>query len=234
MDKIDLAVVIPVYNEQQSIEQVVNDWNNALQQLSINYEIHVYNDGSKDNTLNVLKRELNKYPNLKVHDKANIGHGPTILTGYRENQHAEWIFQVDSDNEISPVFFKEFWELRSNYDFILGMRRNNNRPFVRDVISLISRFLVILFYGKGIKDVNVPYRLMRNEKVKDIFNKIPIDTFAPNVIISGCAVRNSLRIKQIPISSHMRETGEVSIKKWKLFKAAVKSFFQTIQFRFKS
>ena len=231
MENSDLAVIIPVYNEHQIIGQVINDWNEALKQLSISYEIHVYNDGSKDNTLDVLQSFAAKYPNLKIHDKTNSGHGSTILTGYRENLHAEWIFQVDSDNEISATFFKEFWDQREDYDFITGTRQHHNRPFVRKVISYISLLLVSVFYGKGIKDVNVPYRLMRSTKFVTFFNTIPPDTFAPNVIISGCAVRNHLRVKQIPISSHLRETGEVSIKKWKLFKVALKSFIQTIRYR---
>jgi dolichol-phosphate mannosyltransferase len=231
MENSDLAVVIPVYNEHQIIEVVINDWDVALKQLSINYEIHVYNDGSKDNTLAVLESFAAKYPRLKIHNKSNSGHGPTILTGYRENLHAEWIFQVDSDNEISAAFFKTFWNKRAEYDFIIGTRQHHNRPLARRVISYISLLLVSVFYGRGIKDVNVPYRLMRSINFSPFFNSIPPDTFAPNVIVSGCAVHKRLRIKQIPISSHLRETGEVSIKKWKLFKVALKSFNQTIRYR---
>lgn len=234
MGNSNLAVVIPVYNEHQVIEQVINDWDMALKQLSVVYEIHVYNDGSKDNTLAVLQSLAPKYPNLKVHDKVNSGHGSTILQGYRENLHAEWIFQVDSDNEIPASFFKDFWTQRIDYDFIIGTREHHNRPFVRKVISYISLVLVALFYGKGVKDVNVPYRLMRSSKFEPFFKIIPHDTFAPNVIISGCAVRNKLKIKQLNISSHLRETGEVSIKKWKLFKVALTSFNQTISYRLKN
>lgn len=231
MENSDIAVIIPVYNEHQIIGVVINDWNEALKSLSINYEIHVYNDGSKDNTLAVLQSYATTYPNLKIHDKTNSGHGSTILKGYRENLHAEWIFQVDSDNEIPAGFFKEFWDQRAGYDFITGTRQHHNRPFVRKIISYISYLLVRIFYEKGINDVNVPYRLMRSSKFELFFKTIPPDTFAPNVIISGCAVRNRLRVKQIPVSSHLRETGEVSIKKWKLFKVVLKSFIQTVSYR---
>lgn len=234
MENSDLAVIIPVYNEHQVIEQVIKDWDLMLKELSITYEIHVYNDGSKDNTLAVLQSFAPKYPNLKIHDKANSGHGSTILKGYRENIQAEWIFQVDSDNEISASYFRDFWNQRSGYDFIIGTREHHNRPLVRKGISFISLLLVALFYGKGIKDVNVPYRLMRSKKFALFFTSIPSDTFAPNVIISGCAVQSQLRIKQIPIASHLRETGEVSIKKWKLFKVALKSFNQTITYRLRN
>ena len=64
MENSDLAVIIPVYNEHQIIGQVINDWNEALKQLSISYEIHVYNDGSKDNTAGVVSEIAQKNPNF--------------------------------------------------------------------------------------------------------------------------------------------------------------------------
>ena len=57
-----------------------------------------------------------------------------------------------------------------------------------------------------------------------------METFAPNVIISGMAAKKHLRCYEIRVPQHERITGEVSIKKWKLFKAAVRSFVQTIVF----
>ena len=232
MGKTELAVIIPVYNEAEIIAQVVGDWDHALKQLSMRYEIHVYNDGSKDGTLAVLEQIADQYPSLNIHNKANSGHGSTILTGYRENLDAEWIFQVDSDNEISPVFFKQFWNERSAYDFIAGIRAHAKRPVVREVVSSVSRLLTRTLYAKGNYDVNVPYRLMRSEAFAGLIDKIPLNTFAPNVIISGCAALHKLRIREIPISSNLRQSGEVSIKKWRLFKAVVKSFAQTIAYRF--
>lgn len=69
---------------------------------------------------------------------------------------------------------------------------------------------------------------MKSTVFKELFYKIPSDTFAPNVIISGFAAKKRLKIYEIPVNCRLRETGEVSIKKWKLLKAAVKSFCQTI------
>ena len=48
---IELAVVIPVYNEREIIAEVIKDWNNVLEPLSISYSLNLYNDGSKDDTL---------------------------------------------------------------------------------------------------------------------------------------------------------------------------------------
>lgn len=232
--KKELAVVMPVFNEEDIIEKVLEKWVNALNYLSIDFQIHVYNDGSKDNTLEIIEQLASKYSPIIVHNKKNSGHGPTILIGYRENCDAKWIFQVDSDDEMGSESFEILWNEKEKYDFLIGRRNGRNSPLARRIVSYISRIVVNIFYGCGVSDVNSPYRLMRNETFRDIFNKIPPDTFAPNVIISGIACFKKCRILEIPVAYRSRTTGEVSIKKMKLLKASIKSFIQTIKFYMKN
>lgn len=228
----DLAVVIPVYNEEVCIAQVLSKWVTALNGLGIDYQIHAYNDGSKDKSLDVMRAEEPRFGGrVVVHDKKNGGHGNTILTGYRENApEAEWLFQIDSDDEMGPESFPSLWAQREEYDFLLGRRDGRKQPLPRKVMSFVSRLTVHLFYGKGLWDVNAPYRLMRTSAFADIYQMIPLDTFAPNVIITGMAAKRRLRCFEMPVPQRDRQTGEVSIKKWKLLKAAMKSFRQTIAF----
>lgn len=227
-----LAVIIPVYNEEGSISVVIADWAKVLDQLGIDYRLCTYNDGSKDQTQKILDELKNKFPRLYVVHKPNSGHGPTILKGYKENLDCEWLFQVDSDNEMKAEHFPKLWEQKENYDFLIGRRINRQSPLPRRIISYISYLSVRLLYGKGIQDVNAPYRLMRVSLFKDLMSQIPDDTFAPNVIVSGLACMKRARIFTHPVPFEFRTTGTVSIKKWKLLKAAMKSFWQTIQFRF--
>jgi glycosyltransferase involved in cell wall biosynthesis len=230
---INLKLIIPVYNEEGAIADVIHDWTNVLSDLNIQFEIHVFNDGSKDNTLGILKDLAKENKHLIVVDKPNSGHGPTILKGYKENLDVEWLFQVDSDNELKANEFEKFWKARNDYDFLIGKRVQRDSPLPRVVTTTISRLVVGFFYGNRVKDVNAPFRLMRTSKFHDDVLRIPDDTFAPNLIVSGIANLRKLRIKQFDVVHHNRETGEVSIKKWKLFKAAFKSFLQTMSFRFK-
>lgn len=230
--KSELSLIIPVYNEEEIIEHVISDWSNELDKLKINYEIHSYNDGSKDNSLEKLNQLTNHFPRLIVHNKANSGHGPTILKGYRENNSSEWIFQTDSDNELPASYFKYLWKKRDEFDFLIGIRDGRSQHPFRRFVSAVSRWTVWLFYNKGVKDVNAPYRLMRVDCFKDMYFKIPDDTFAPNLIVSGYAVLKNLRIYQIPVPHQNRSTGQVSIKKFKLLKAVARSYFQTIKCRF--
>jgi len=229
----ELAVVMPVYNEEGAIQGVLEKWAKELDRLGMDYEIHVYNDGSKDHTSALLKSAAATHPRVRAHDKKNSGHGPTILQGYRDNSMATWLFQIDSDDEMGPEGFQDLWSRRKDYDFLLGTRDGRKSPLPRKLISLISRMTVRLFYGAGIWDVNSPFRLMRSETFRELFLKLPPTTFAPNVIISGYACKKRLRICQVTVPCRARQAGTVSIKKWKLLKAALKSFVQTTCFAVK-
>ena len=124
---------------------------------------------------------------------------------------------------MEPESFNDLWSHRESYDFLVGTRQGRVQQLPRKVISFVSRLCVRVFYGKSVWDVNTPYRLMRTSAFKRFYEAIPLDTFAPNVILSGLAALYKLRCFEMPVPQHDRTTGEVSIKKWKLLKAALRS-----------
>jgi glycosyltransferase involved in cell wall biosynthesis len=229
--KLDLAVIIPTYNEEGSIEKVINKWTNELLKTSINFKINVYNDGSTDKTLEILNQLKENNKNLIIYNKINSGHGSTILQGYCENTQAEWIFQADSDDEIEPKSFHKLWSYRDKYEFMIGRRCGRKSPLSRSIVSFFARLIVNIFYGKSVYDVNCPYRLMKVDIFKDCFFSIPKSFFAPNIIITGYAALKNVRDIEIDVFFKPRITGETSIKKLKLFKVAVISCWQTIFYR---
>ena len=229
----ELTVVMPVYNEEGAVRRVLAEWTEALRALGVDYRIAVYNDGSKDATLAVLTKIAQGDPRITVLDKPNSGHGPTILKGYCDHLDSAWIFQVDSDGELGPEQFGALWARREDYDFLIGNRVQRRSPLARKITTWISRLLVWLCYGRAVYDVNCPYRLFRPARLKEYLPRIPADTFAPNLIVAGLAARLKLKVHQADVIHTDRQTGEVSIKKWKLFKAALRSCLQTIMFRFR-
>lgn len=233
MNNGELAVVMPVYNEEGAIHGVINKWTQELLRLGIDFKIHAYNDGSRDNTLSILNRIANENKNVMVHDKLNSGHGPTIIQGYRENSDAEWIFQIDSDDEIGTESFESLWKNRERFEFLIGRRVRANQPLTRKLISSMSRIIVKILYGDKVYDVNSPYRLMKTKAFTKVFFSLPNGMFAPNVVIAGVVSLFHFNCYEIPVQQRERVTGEVSIKKMKLLKAALQSFQQTIAYRFK-
>ena len=104
----NLWVIMPVYNEEEAIELVVNEWIATLNSLKLSYVFCLFNDGSKDSTLLKINNLATLYPSIKVVDKPNSGHGQTCVLGYQmaiENG-ADWIFQIDSDAQCDPQYFE--------------------------------------------------------------------------------------------------------------------------------
>lgn len=227
----ELALVMPVYNEEEIIAEVVQDWREELDRLGVAFRMIVLNDGSTDGTQGQLETFLGD-PRIEVINKPNSGHGPTILQGYRQAvDTAPWVFQTDSDNEMRPEHFRRFWEQREEYDGLFAIREGRTQGRGRRLISAVSRATVAVRFGRGVRDANVPYRLLRSDVLKPVVERIPDETFAPNVIISGAFSRRGARITNIPVPYRARKTGTVSIVKWKLWKAAARSFWQTLTYR---
>ena len=120
-----LIVVIPVYNEEKSIEIVVREWNHALQILVPDqFTLLVIDDGSTDSTPQILGQLSNEIQSLISHQKENSGHGPSCLFGYQKalELNAEWILQIDSDYQCDSVYFDKFWNGTNHAKIIMGKR----------------------------------------------------------------------------------------------------------------
>lgn len=228
----DLAVVMPVYNEAECIIDVINSWIDTLSSLHMGFTILVFNDGSTDDTAQAMEI-FKTHPNVNIIDKKNSGHGPTILMGYgMALDMADWIFQCDSDDEMKAEHFPDLWENRMNHDVLLGIRQNRSQSTGRKIISMVSRLTIKQLFGKGISDVNVPYRLIRRDVMQKIIPSIPKDTFAPNIILSGMISKHNYRVYEKWVPHDTRKTGEESLVQLKLWKMTLKSFLQTIVIRF--
>ncbi|MGA0332978.1 MAG: glycosyltransferase family 2 protein [Kiritimatiellia bacterium] len=227
----ELIVIMPVYNEAEVIESVAKEWLEMLDALNIPYRLHLANDGSTDATPEVLDHL--SHPSLEISHARNRGHGPTILRACRVAAgRAPWIFQTDSDGEIPAASFPEFWENRHRADLVIGRRSGRQSPLSRTLITAGVRGMLFLLYGRGIRDGNCPYRLLRSEAFRLLFSELPEDTFAPNILISGHSLRKKFRIVELPVPHRPRQTGVCSIRKGRLLRAAIRSGRQTLAFRF--
>jgi dolichol-phosphate mannosyltransferase len=224
----ELTVVMPAFCEAEHIAAVVDGWCSTLDSQGIDYVLSVHDDGSYDGTLEVLRGQARYQARIEVESHENRGHGPTILDGYRRAR-GEWIFQVDSDGEIAPDHFRKLWSRREGYDLVVGRRRRSSQRPARRLVTVMSRLTVRILFGGTIRDVNSPYRLMRGSALRRLLPRIPADAFAPNVILSGLAGREGLRVLEEEVPVQARASGRSSLTGWRLWGGAWRSLGDTVR-----
>jgi glycosyltransferase involved in cell wall biosynthesis len=231
-----LSIVMPAYNEEEVIEVVVKQWTDLLtrQFPTENTRLIVVNDGSRDNTGAILDQIKSKYPKLMVVHQPNGGHGNAVVNGYWQAValDSEYVFQTDSDDQFVTDDFAKLWAKRDASPFILGYREERFDAPARLIITRILRFSIAFIYGTYIMDSNIPFRLIRGSFLKKLLNQLPKPTpFAPNIFLAVMAKKAGFNTFDIPITHKERQTGTVSILKWKLLKVCIQSFKELAQFR---
>ena len=215
-----LFIIIPAYNEQENIRQVVSDWYPIVETHGNDSRLVVIDDGSRDDTYKILKELESKMPKLTALTKANGGHGSTILYGYHYalEQGAEYIFQTDSDGQTFASEFDQFWDERSKYDMLIGYRNHREDGFSRIVVTKVLKLVIRLCFHVKVTDANTPYRLMRASTLREEIGLIPKDFFLSNVLITVLFTRHLRSIKYIPITFRPRQGGVNSINLKRIFK----------------
>ncbi len=218
---------MPVYNEQDSILIVLKEWRQKLDELGLNYVLCVLNDGSKDNTLKILEDFSKDFPQLKIVNKTNSGHGQTCIYGYQlalENK-ADWIFQIDSDGQCDPIYFDELVQHTSNYQCIYGVRSTRDDGMKRMIVSLFVTVFTWFATFQFIRDANTPYRLIHSEVMRKIVYNTPSDFHLANILIAVKSNKVS-KIKWIKIHFRDRIGGSASVKTFSFIKHGLKLFKQ--------
>ncbi len=211
MDK--LYIIIPAYNEEENIRNVVRDWHPIAQKHGKDSRLVIIDDGSKDGTYEILKECCSEYPLLTPLTKPNGGHGATVLYGYQYalSQGAEFVFQTDSDGQTLSSEFEEFWKLRYDYDMVIGNRCSREDGFSRVFVTKVLKLVICLCFGVKVTDANTPFRLMQAGTLKKYLPLIPDGFNLSNVLLSVIYAKKKLRVKYLPITFRPRQGGENSI-----------------------
>ena len=233
-----LYIVIPAYNEEENIADVIKGWYPVVKKYgSKNSRLVILNDGSKDSTSKIVTDLMKKKPLLEIVNKKNSGHGATVLYGYRYaiKKKADFIFQTDSDGQTMPSEFKNFWNLRYDYDMIIGHRNNRKDGISRLVVTKVLKSVIKFAFHENVVDANTPFRLMNRKSLEDCVKIIPKDFNLSNVILSVVYQKKNYKVKYIPITFKPRQGGVNSINLKKIFGIGKKALhdFKVINKNFK-
>lgn len=224
-----LYIVMPAYNEEDNIESVVKGWYKVLEGKSEASRIVIADSGSSDKTHSILENLKSEYPQLEIYSETEKQHGPKVIALYKKAiaDNIDYVFQTDSDGQTNPDEFEAFWQLRNQYDCVLGHRSvrgdGKSRAFVEKVVCLLLR----IYFGVKVPDANAPFRLMKVDVVKKYIDRLPYDYNIPNIMMTTYFAYYKEKITFKEISFKPRQGGVNSINIPKIVKIgwnALKAF----------
>ncbi len=170
MKNIDLSIVIPVYNEEESLELLYNSIINNLKNTNLNFEIIFIDDGSSDNSWDVIKTISEKKTNLSsIKFKKNYGKSDALDAGFKAS-NGTYVLTMDADlqddpNEIYPLFKMIN---QDNYDLVSGWKKKRNDPLSKTIPSKFFNLVTRIFSGIKLNDFNCGIKIYKKELVNSI------------------------------------------------------------------
>ncbi|MBI5065270.1 glycosyltransferase family 2 protein [Candidatus Woesearchaeota archaeon] len=212
-EKKSISVIVPCYNEGKSVSQTLDRINEIFKKSTVDFEVIVVNDGSKDNTAQVLENYSGKIKIATNHP--NKGYGASLKKGISISKY-DWIAIVDADGTYPIEDFKSLLEFIPAYDMVVGARtKNASIPLLRRPAKLFLTKLARYLTGRKIPDLNSGMRVF-HKRIFQRFEPLFPDGFSFTTTITMSCLTNEYSVKFIPIEYYKRE-GKSSIKPLKDF-----------------
>jgi len=207
-----LDIILPVYNERDSIKKVISEWQEALDSLKIPHHIIVCEDGSTDGTDKLLRKIRSKYNLILNQKRYRRGYGKAVIDGIKTSR-AEYILHVDSDGQCDPEDFKKFWEERNRADVVIGWRVRRADPFQRKLYSFLFKTVFKALFPVKVHDPSCPFVLYKREKILPHLKYLSYlkEGFWWGFV--GMCYKKKLSVYEIPIHHRQRYSGTTVVYK---------------------
>ena len=179
----ELSLVMPCYNEAVGLEATLNAWMLSIRDRIGSFEILVINDGSSDGSGRILDRIRRDNRELRVFHQLNVGHGRAVRRGY-ELSRGRFVAQVDLNGRYEISDFFRLWDLRDSFSLVLGHRTHRIDSWARRGASRINRRAIQWLFNVQMTDPEVPFRIMRNDVLKDLLLRVPPSQEITNLALS--------------------------------------------------
>ena len=203
MEKPNVSIIIPAYNEAQAIGDVVT----KIIHLYPDFEVIVVNDGSIDDTADVAKAA----GALVYSHPQNIGNGAAVKSGIRFASGKILVF-MDGDGQHRPEDIKEMLTYFPDYDMVVGARsKNHQASWGRALANRIYNWLASYVAKFPIQDLTSGFRAVKSEIAHNFLYLLPNTYSYPTTITLG-VLRSGRSVKYIPIHTENRKKGESKIR----------------------
>ena len=167
----DLSIVIPLFNEEESIGELTDQLFKALQKIDLNFEILFIDDGSKDGSLSKLKQLRERHPEIKILSfRKNYGKSAALSEGFKlATGHI--VITMDADLQDDPAEIPSLIDkINSGFDLVSGWKKKRFDPISKTLPSKLFNFITARLTGIKIHDFNCGLKAYRHE----VINEIPI------------------------------------------------------------
>jgi glycosyltransferase involved in cell wall biosynthesis len=202
---LDLSIVIPVYNEAESLPGLHAELTNVLTGLGLCYEILTVDDGSQDDSVAVLRRLQEDDPQLKIIClRRNFGQTAAFAAGFDQAQGAI-VITIDADGQNDPADIPRILKkMGEDYDIVSGWRVDRKEPFfTRRLPSIIANRLISQATDVRLHDYGCSLKAYRSEVVKNVQLYGELHRFIP-ALASGIGVR----VAEVPVADRVRKHGQ--------------------------
>jgi undecaprenyl-phosphate 4-deoxy-4-formamido-L-arabinose transferase len=209
-----LSVVVPVFNEEESLPELLSRLSPALSALARSYEVVLVNDGSRDRSLELLREATARDPHLTVIDfNRNYGQHSAIFAGF-EAARGEIIVTLDADLQNPPEEIgKLVARMEEGFDVVGSVRIKRQDPFFRRLASRLVNRVTSMATGVQLSDYGCMLRAYRRDVVKTLCQSKEISTFIPVLadMFAG-------RVTEVPVAHAERLKGKSKYSLWKLLR----------------
>jgi dolichol-phosphate mannosyltransferase len=203
MEQVELSFVIPAYNEENFIEDMLESIDAVIAGKHLPYEIVVVDDGSRDRTLANVVRYAKRNGHVKVVSyPKNVGKGYAVKTGFMQSNGDVVVF-ADSDMEIDLSVISKYIEALKRGDIVIASKKHPDSrvkvPLFRKILSNGFNSLVRLLTGVPLKDTQSGLKAMRKSAFVDIFPRLAVKRYAFDVELLAVANLFGLKVVEMPV-----------------------------------
>jgi glycosyltransferase involved in cell wall biosynthesis len=215
-----ISVVFPAYNEQDNILKTLKL---STKFLAINFkewEIVVVNDGSKDNTKQVVEEFKKSEKRVRVvNHPTNYGYGAAVWDGIKAAKK-DIVFVADSDGQFDIRELTGFVKEIGDYDAVLGFRKRRSEGLVRKANMIGWKIAVFLTLGLRVKDIDCAFKLFKRSVVQKIEIRSLGATFSAELLYK--MKKGNCRMKELPVTHLPRTKGRATGANLKVILRAIK------------
>ncbi len=204
-----LSVVIPAYNEGKRIQLTLEDVDKYLKAQNYAYEIIVVDNGSNDNTCDVVKEYQTKGVEnvVRLCLSESVGaKGSAVKMGMAEHAKGDYAVFMDADNATPISEIEKFWPFfDKGYSVVIGSRYvdtakvTERQPFYRVALSRIGNILTRLLVDPTIKDTQLGFKAFTGKAAKDIFSRVTIPGWGFDMEVLTIAKKHGYKIKEVGV-----------------------------------